>query len=313
MVLAAIGDFIYNFYCLVHQLVTIVSYAGYILYYIIHNVAWIVLWCLQNVTAFTQIVYEDNRHLIQDAQAFLAGTSQFFITNIGKVASAVLFVGRAIYNGTIAFLSVLKLSVWGVKQALILTGDAVWMLFTAPYQVMVLIDAKLGDGWELLQQAARNLGDALVAALLTVKQFICQEVPAQSAWGLLLLALLYQYPKPMVVTLNYFKQMVHSGYCFVRPKLQRTYSLTVNYLWNVYRMRNRNATGSVRRPDRAEEDCNRSTVGNCIICEDNERTVAFIPCGHLCVCKACARELCYYNPLCPLCRKFIERKLEVYL
>uniref|UniRef100_A0A182SV09 RING-type domain-containing protein n=1 Tax=Anopheles maculatus TaxID=74869 RepID=A0A182SV09_9DIPT len=323
MVLSAIGNFIYNFYCLLYHIVAIVSYAGYLLYCIIHNVSWIVLWCLQNGTAFTQMVYEDNRHLIQDTKTFLAGISNFFVTNVGNVCSAVVFVARAIWGGTIAFLLALQLSIWGAKQCLVLIGDAVWMLFTAPYQLMVLFDGLLSDGWKLLLETAQSMGKEFVAALVNVKLYVIQEIPAQSAWGLLLLALIYQYPAPMVAMLNYFKEMVSSGFCFVRAKLRRPYGLAVDYLSNAYRfaMLKRNAIDSVRQssgqaevePMRRRPTPNRSAVGNCILCEDNERTVAFIPCGHLCACKACARALCHYNPVCPLCRKFIERKLEIYI
>uniref|UniRef100_A0A182IVG3 Uncharacterized protein n=1 Tax=Anopheles atroparvus TaxID=41427 RepID=A0A182IVG3_ANOAO len=54
-------------------------------------------------------------------------------------------------------------------------------------------------------------------------------------------------------------------------------------------------------------------IGLCIICEDNERSVAFVPCGHICACKVCSIHLCYHNPVCPLCRSYIQQKLEIYL
>ncbi|XP_050072296.1 uncharacterized protein LOC126560379 [Anopheles maculipalpis] len=313
MVLTAIGDFIYKFYCLLYQIVAIVSYTGYVLYYILHNITSFVLWCVQNGTTFVQLVYEDNRHTIQDVKTVLAGTSYFFVNNVGKACSAVLFLVRAICDGIGAFLSVLKLTVWGAKQSLLLIGDAGWMLFTAPYQLMVLIDRKLSEGWELLQQAAQNAFDEFIATLVNVKQYIYKEVPAQSAWGLLLLALVYKYPAPMIAMVNYFKQMLHTGFCYVRVKLRRPYGLTVDYLSKAYRFAMRNTGRLAELEPTRQRTPVRATVGNCIICEDNERTVAFVPCGHLCACKACARSLCYYNPVCPLCRKFIERKLEIYI
>ena len=45
----------------------------------------------------------------------------------------------------------------------------------------------------------------------------------------------------------------------------------------------------------------------CVICMDSAPDVIFLPCGHVCACRACAEPLAE----CPLCRQDIAAKLVV--
>lgn len=54
-------------------------------------------------------------------------------------------------------------------------------------------------------------------------------------------------------------------------------------------------------------------IGLCIICEDNEKSVVLVPCGHLCLCKRCADQLGNYDRYCPICRTLIYRKVDVFI
>lgn len=47
----------------------------------------------------------------------------------------------------------------------------------------------------------------------------------------------------------------------------------------------------------------------CIICMVNERSVAFIPCGHFGTCKMCSEKITE----CPICRSFIKYTQKVFL
>jgi hypothetical protein len=47
--------------------------------------------------------------------------------------------------------------------------------------------------------------------------------------------------------------------------------------------------------------------GNCCVCLDRGREIAFIPCGHS-VCSGCHANL----SLCPLCRSLIKSRLRLY-
>ncbi|KAF5196629.1 E3 ubiquitin-protein ligase sp1 [Thalictrum thalictroides] len=46
----------------------------------------------------------------------------------------------------------------------------------------------------------------------------------------------------------------------------------------------------------------------CVICEDQEYNIAFVPCGHLCCCRSCSSKLTN----CPLCRRRIEQAIRTF-
>ena len=47
----------------------------------------------------------------------------------------------------------------------------------------------------------------------------------------------------------------------------------------------------------------------CRICLDRERNTVILPCGHATCCKECAKPL----QNCPICRKEIDKVLEIFL
>ncbi|KAL0477842.1 hypothetical protein AKO1_005282 [Acrasis kona] len=49
---------------------------------------------------------------------------------------------------------------------------------------------------------------------------------------------------------------------------------------------------------------------SCVVCMESESTYICTPCGHMCVCKACAMQV--KNKHCPLCRAHVESSLRVY-
>lgn len=52
------------------------------------------------------------------------------------------------------------------------------------------------------------------------------------------------------------------------------------------------------------------TRSNCVICLSNQRRIAFVPCGHLCICRNCSN-----NPdiiVCPICRNPESSRLEIF-
>ena len=46
----------------------------------------------------------------------------------------------------------------------------------------------------------------------------------------------------------------------------------------------------------------------CVVCLDKKKTVLILPCKHLCVCSLCVKRL----KKCPVCRKGIQKALDVY-
>lgn len=50
----------------------------------------------------------------------------------------------------------------------------------------------------------------------------------------------------------------------------------------------------------------------CSICYARKRTHAFVPCFHLHACEPCANRIVAHMPLCPLCRRVVERTQRVW-
>ena len=48
----------------------------------------------------------------------------------------------------------------------------------------------------------------------------------------------------------------------------------------------------------------------CVICQEEQKSVLLMPCRHLCCCKVCSRRQELKS--CPLCRKEITQKIDVY-
>ena len=50
-------------------------------------------------------------------------------------------------------------------------------------------------------------------------------------------------------------------------------------------------------------------VAKCVICLDNEVTIALQPCGHICACYGCSEKL---QKECPICRTTFKTTLRIY-
>ena len=51
----------------------------------------------------------------------------------------------------------------------------------------------------------------------------------------------------------------------------------------------------------------------CVVCFDAPKDHAFVPCGHVCVCGACAEQLTKTRtPTCPVCRRAIRETMKVF-
>lgn len=52
---------------------------------------------------------------------------------------------------------------------------------------------------------------------------------------------------------------------------------------------------------------------DCVLCMEKASVVAFVPCGHCCVCEVCAATVCAMkSALCPLCRGNVETSHRIY-
>ena len=46
----------------------------------------------------------------------------------------------------------------------------------------------------------------------------------------------------------------------------------------------------------------------CVVCLASERSHAFVPCGHRCVCHLCGVSVVHSERQCPICRKMAPRR-----
>lgn len=72
--------------------------------------------------------------------------------------------------------------------------------------------------------------------------------------------------------------------------------------------------------ERAETLLMMDNMWQCVICEDNEKTVVYLPCNHLAVCNKCDEAMAQMNAdeneqgqSCPICRTVIQRRVTVHL
>lgn len=64
------------------------------------------------------------------------------------------------------------------------------------------------------------------------------------------------------------------------------------------------------KDDENKDDENKDNDNKCIVCVENNKTMAFVPCGHLCICQDCADQ--NFNQKCPLCRVFYTHIIQIY-
>ena len=55
-----------------------------------------------------------------------------------------------------------------------------------------------------------------------------------------------------------------------------------------------------------------SKFGLCVCCCDNDATIAAVPCGHLCLCKACKDDWVKIRQSCPICRETADGFVAIY-
>lgn len=73
--------------------------------------------------------------------------------------------------------------------------------------------------------------------------------------------------------------------------------------------------GAAKRKNDCLEAATQTEEVDCVICMDNPRTHAFVPCGHLCLCETCVGTVCQEHapPLqCPLCKAGSTQLIQIY-
>ena len=70
--------------------------------------------------------------------------------------------------------------------------------------------------------------------------------------------------------------------------------------------------------EKSERILNMDNAWQCVVCEENEKTIVYVPCNHLAICSQCDLDLSKLNDdeertdTCPICRTEITNRLKVY-
>ena len=51
----------------------------------------------------------------------------------------------------------------------------------------------------------------------------------------------------------------------------------------------------------------------CVVCFTHIKNIVLLPCKHLCVCEPCVHKIRKMNSRCPMCKKYIESLIKVYI
>lgn len=73
--------------------------------------------------------------------------------------------------------------------------------------------------------------------------------------------------------------------------------------------------GTSTRAGRNKVDVPASDENACVICLSEHKTHAFMPCGHLCVCRSCGQAVLRLPPslvACPMCRVMVVNAIHIY-
>lgn len=55
-----------------------------------------------------------------------------------------------------------------------------------------------------------------------------------------------------------------------------------------------------------------SSKNVCVVCQDENASMAIVPCGHVCLCAECSSSILTNDKKCPLCRIAIEKVMKIY-
>ncbi|CAB9515900.1 IAP repeat-containing protein 3 [Seminavis robusta] len=72
-------------------------------------------------------------------------------------------------------------------------------------------------------------------------------------------------------------------------------------------------TATIEEPTSSRSDKTHGPFGACVICGDEARSHAFVPCGHLCACRECSPKVMRRDRRCPVCRGSCAGTVQIYL
>ncbi|ETN58216.1 hypothetical protein AND_010215 [Anopheles darlingi] len=344
MVLAEVATAIHGFFWTLYKFLQISVVVGQLLF---QGICWtisVVHFCSQSLSSFFSVVYVDNRYLLEDARAMIVGLPELIYENIHAVYNFYCRLATSIQRTLDIVQNLPVLVVDMAKQSVVLFGEAVWMLATLPGKLLFAILLDVQDGCIDAYRKLAAFGYYLVMDVpleaagglsLAAFAYCYPSIPKRLAS---LVILLVQLSTRRVSRL--WNQLAFTATCrtigtncrihIIRGRSILSRSATTIYdreiqpfIQNVARFfilrsthqstDERSVSQPAPLPSTSPKRLEGLKMDNCILCEDNLRSVAFVPCGHFCACLRCAINLSNYDSSCPLCRTRIERNLNIYI
>jgi hypothetical protein len=71
--------------------------------------------------------------------------------------------------------------------------------------------------------------------------------------------------------------------------------------------------GIIKASQQTHGQIEQDDENSCVICMESVADWVLLPCGHICMCRACSQTiLSSSNKLCPLCRVQVENTIKTY-
>ena len=109
---------------------------------------------------------------------------------------------------------------------------------------------------------------------------------------------------------GYSKKVKTELIAFLREYEEKERKIRINYLMDMLTKKTEDTKKATTKQEKS--------VKECCICYNNiavNELLAFVPCGHRCVCSGCVKKIVSGNITkrkCPLCRKKVKEVMVVY-
>ena len=109
---------------------------------------------------------------------------------------------------------------------------------------------------------------------------------------------------------GYSKKVKTELIAFLREYDEKERKIRINYLMDMLTKKTEDTKKATTKQEKS--------VKECCICYNNiavNELLAFVPCGHRCVCSGCVKKIVSGNITkrkCPLCRKRVKEAMVVY-
>lgn len=301
---------------ILHGCLIITLVFGELIYKLIYLFLKCVILLFDKIYQILNVLYEDYFIFLNDvtymvnvaavraeaAVDWLLSTGAFCADLVLDSLDSLLALASLFYSQLTELVHFLLLVPGYVQSYLILLGSGIWLAFKSlPLFLFLLFEYSftlIGAGVYLLYLFLTFTLYACHDSLFDIIHFFA-GFPLDALLGLALASLLlYLIFKKKIFT-YFYKTSVQ--YLFRNPIRRR------NCFKEKSEEQQRNNETLLRELQREREE------SLCVICHDNKRSIILLPCKHLCLCDLCAHAILRTRMICPICRAYIHKSLQVYM